>query len=232
MARTRIQGASVSLEVAFPEIFSAAERSKAFAEYAREQIGHANQVNAAVLGRPAPYATIVDGRRGGSLDSVRPDGQIVAEWDLISPTIEYVREQLIKHSPVGRAGDRRPGHPGLYRSSHVLIIDGRPQEDGAPLPPLFEEAVFASTVPYARKIENGLSSQAPDGVYEAVAMLAQRRFGNVARIGFSWRSLLIGGIDEWARSPGGRRQKARRGGRPGLAEDWLRRQPSVVVRPR
>ena len=45
-----------------------------------------------------------------------------------------------------------------------------------------DEYVFINTVPYARKIERGSSSQAPDGVYQAVAMLARDRFGNVARI--------------------------------------------------
>jgi hypothetical protein len=48
---------------------------------------------------------------------------------------------------------------------------------------------FVSTVPYARKIERGLSPQAPDGVYQVVAVLAQKRFGNVARIRFSYRAL-------------------------------------------
>ena len=52
-----------------------------------------------------------------------------------------------------------------------------------------EEYVFINTQPYARKIEGTggrrMAPQAPDGVYQAVATLAQRRFGNIARITFS-----------------------------------------------
>ena len=35
----------------------------------------------------------------------------------------------------------------------------------------------------------GLSNQAPDGVYQVVAKMAQRRFGNSLRIKFSYRNL-------------------------------------------
>ena len=65
--------------------------------------------------------------------------------------------------------------------------------------------MFLNTQPYARKIEGyrGLggvvhrapsSPQAPDGVYQAVATLAQRKFGNVAKITFSYRTAIGGEI--------------------------------------
>lgn len=237
MARLRVQGGDVRLEALFPEVFSAVERSKAFAEFAREQIGYAQQVNASVLGGTPKYKTYVDRREGAPLESVRPDGEIVAEWDLLTPVLDFIREQLVKHSPVGKAGDGRPGHPGMYRASHILIVDGKAHEDGAPLPALFEEAVFSNTTPYSRKIEGSemsgrrpSSSQAPDGVYDAVALLAQSRFGNIARIGFGWRSLLTGGIHEWAQTPSAKAH-ADRHGRKNDVEEWLRRQPSVIIRP-
>jgi len=72
--------------------------------------------------------------------------------------------------------------------------------------------VFLNIQPYARKIERGQSSQAPDGVYQAVATLAQRRFGNVAKITFSYRTAIGGAII---------------GGRKGDRSDL--RNPAIIV---
>jgi hypothetical protein len=57
---------------------------------------------------------------------------------------------------------------------------------------LAEEYTFINTVPYARKIERGSSRQAPDGVYQAVANLARRKFTKLAKITFSYRTVLGG----------------------------------------
>ena len=78
--------------------------------------------------------------------------------------------------------------------------------------------MFLNTQPYARKIEGDLSrepssKQAPEGVYEAVATLAQRRFGNVAMIRFSYRTPIDGAI------AGGR-----------MGDRSTRRTPAIIVR--
>jgi hypothetical protein len=87
-----------------------------------------------------------------------------------------------------------------------------------------------NTQPYARKIERGHSKQAPNGVYETVAHLAARRFGNMARIRFGYRSPLFGSIKEWAGrtrlQPKGRRRTG------SSRQDWLTRQPAIIVTPR
>lgn len=75
------------------------------------------------------------------------------------------------------------------------------------------EYVFLNIVPYARKIERGLSPQAPEGVYQTVAVLAQRRFGNLARVTFSYRTAVGGGIV---------------GGKLGNRAE--QRQPAIIVR--
>jgi hypothetical protein len=73
-----------------------------------------------------------------------------------------------------------------------LLADGAEVDpSGANVPPA-DEYVFINTVPYARRIERGSSSQAPDGVYQAVAMLARGRFGNIARITYSFRTVSSG----------------------------------------
>jgi hypothetical protein len=51
------------------------------------------------------------------------------------------------------------------------------------------EWVFVSVAPYARRIERGWSRQAPDGVYQAVAALARRRFGSLAMVQFTYRGV-------------------------------------------
>ena len=86
--------------------------------------------------------------------------------------------------------------------------------------------------PYARKIERGQSDQAPDGVYEGVATLAKRRFGNVAFVGFGYRSFPGGAVGKWAQTASAARLvKKVRGGNPRTHEDWLTRQPAIIIDP-
>jgi hypothetical protein len=104
-------------------------------------------------------------------------------------------------------------------------IDGEAADFNASIPPDFDEIVFVNVTPYARKIEKGLSDQAPDGVYEAVAALAARRFGNIVKVRFSFRSPNFGGINSWAAKAGA----GGRGSRGANAEARLRRQPAIVL---
>lgn len=228
-SRVRISGGDVRLEAIFPEAFDARARGAAFATFAREQIGFADEVNRRVIGRVPARDVYADGRKGAALESAQK--QVIAEYHLLEETLIYIQEQLRKHSPVGKATDPRPGHPGMYRDTHILVVDGQAWELGALMPVAFEDAFFANAVPYARRIENGWSKQAPAGVYEAVAVLAQRRFGNVARIGFSWRTIMTGAVEAWAQTPGARAH-ADRHGRRRDAQEWLRRQPAITVRAR
>lgn len=222
---TRLDPIGRDIRLMLDDVASPQARSAILADTARDEISKAAAKNRAALGHPAPVETYVDGRRGAKLEEVRPDGTIIAEFDLVMDVLDWIRGQLEEHSPVGQGEDNRPGHPGLYRASHELIVDGQLIPTGTPAPIGFDEAAFVSTVPYARKIERGLSSQAPDGVYQVVATLAGRRFGNIARIRFSYRAPLFGDIDAWAQTtamPSPSRRGAQR-------EEWLRRQPAVVV---
>ncbi|WP_244492917.1 hypothetical protein [Bosea sp. Root670] len=161
------------------ETLSPASRSRMVAEIARDAISEAQATNRAALGRDPEQKTFVDGRVGAALDSVNPDrGVILAVFDVSTDLFDYVGRMLVQHSP---------RLTGRYQDSHVLFADGVEVEryDAARRA---EEWVFLNVQPYARKIEAGSSDQAPDGVYEAVAALASRRFGNVASVKFSWRS--------------------------------------------
>jgi hypothetical protein len=162
------------------------DRSRMFADFAREKLGEAEAQNESVLGHIPPHKTFVDGSVGASEDSVRPDGVIVYEFEIVSDALIWIGQQLILNSPVGSGRDP---HPGLYKASHELYADGKLIPLGSDVPPS-SEYVFTNALIYSRKIEHGHSPQFPDGVYEAVAIMARARFGNSAKIEFTYRGLI------------------------------------------
>jgi len=188
---------------------SAEARQKLAAREARRILSEAQATNARVLGEAPQHRQIVDGRVGAPLESVNPDrGKIVFEFSLVGPVLEWIDEQLVLNSPV---------LTGRYRDSHVLLADGVEVDvDAGEKVPKAEVYTFTNVQPYARKIERGLSDQAPDGVFEVVADTARRRFGNIANIRFSYRSLYI---------PTGRTKDER-------AAERDSRNPAIVVVPR
>lgn len=200
MARvsTKVEPIDRDVGVLIGELLSPAARSRTLAEFARGALGEADEQNRSVLGRVPPSATFVDGSQGAQLEAVRPDGVIVREYELVGGVLVWIGAQLEAHSPIGRGRDP---HPGLYKRSHTLFADGVEVPAGGVVPPA-EEYVFLDLTPYARKIEGAgarppSSAQAPEGVYNMVADLARSRFGNLARIDFTFRaplgSALLGG---------------------------------------
>lgn len=178
---TKIEPLDRDIQLILSETLSPQARSAALAKYAGEVIDEALVHNTRVLGHAPPYTVAVDGRVGAPLKSVQPEGVIAAEFEVVSNVLVWIDEQLQIHSPV---------KTGRYKKSHILFIDG--VESGPLVVAGFDSAEFVNSQPYARKIERGLSPQAPDGVYQAVAVLAQRRFGNIARITFSYRAIFGG----------------------------------------
>jgi hypothetical protein len=137
--------------------------------------------------QPAPYVQFVDGREGAALETVRPGGNILFKFNRLGGALDWIYEQLLIHSPVG---PDRPPHLH-YIQDHELYIDGERINvvigEIADVPP-GGTAMILDARPYAAKIERGLSTQAPDGVYEITAIAAQRRFP-YARITFDYVSL-------------------------------------------
>lgn len=181
-----IEPLDLDFQVLIAEEFSTAARSARLADFAREQLAAAESINEAALGFVPKHQTIVDGAAGVSEDHVRPDGVIVYAFELIGDLFAWISEQLRAHAPV------RSGH---FRDSIQLFADGVLLDIGAGEIPTAREYVFLSPLPYARKIEGSgargpESRQAPDGVFEAVAVLAAQRFSNQAQIRFSFRAPL------------------------------------------
>ncbi len=136
---------------------------------------------------PAEYTQFVDGREGAPLESVKPGGLIRFKFDRIGHVLDWIYEQLVQHSPIGK-----PTPPHIhYFQDHQLYIDGKrfaaAVGETIDLPPN-ATAVIVDGRDYAAKLERGLSSQAPDGVYEIIAIAAARRFPNV-KISFDYMPL-------------------------------------------
>lgn len=217
VVRTKVEPIERDIQLLISQDLSPAAQSKVFADYARQQIDDARVQNRKVLGREPRMTLTVDGREGGRLESVKPNGVVKAEFHLINDVLMWIRDQLERHSPV---------KSGRYRKSHALTADGTEVADGQNIPPA-SEYVFINLQPYARKIERGQSSQAPDGVYQAVATLA-KRFGNQAKISFGYRTPMFGAVHGWAQTASAKRHAAMHGRRSDAGE-WLRRQPAIIV---
>lgn len=180
--RARIPAISRDIDVMVDDLLSPELKSRTLVGFAREALSDAQETNRAALGRVPEHRTFVDGRASEDLEAVRPDGKIVFEFELIEQVLEWIGEELVKASPV---------LTGTYARSHAVYADGIEQEPGS-VSLNAEEWTFINIVPYARKIEHGQSPQAPDGVYDAIAAVAARRFGNLAKIKFTYRAVLGG----------------------------------------
>ncbi len=215
----RISPAIREMELKLSAHMSARHRSERLAAFALEKITEAKIANGQ-NGEMARHRQIVDGREGAPLSSVKPDGVIIARFDLLREVLDWIAIQLNHESPVAK---------GTYAKSHVLFVDGEPFEGDGPLP---EGKVysFSNVQPYARRIEFGWSSKAPEGVYEAVATVAARKFGNIAKIKFGFFPILgAEGLEAWAVKTGAK--PGRRKLKQASLEEWRRRQPTIFVRP-
>jgi hypothetical protein len=202
-----------------------AEISAALAAFARQEIAAADEQNARSNGRKIPHTVYVDGREGAPLTSVKPNGMIVAEWEFGEEIVAWCYKELRAYAPV---------LSGEYRDSITIFAD-----DIAVATPAdargAEEVVLVATVPYARKLEGVsgskyMSNDAPDGIFQVVAGLAKKRFGNQAKIYYTFRSVHGGGtsLQAWAFS-----NSIRRGG--GAARQRRQfeknlRNPAILIR--
>lgn len=182
--KTKIDPIDRDVKLIVDELLSPAGRSKQFAAAAQEFLDEADQTNRQVLGRIPKHHTWVDGREGVPLASVKPDGVIVREYELIFDVLVFISDILRTMSPVGRGPDKRPGHPGFFKASHLLFADGREVAVSETVPDA-TEYVFLSSALYARRIEKRST------VYEMAAAKAAARFGNIAKVRFGYRSPIL-----------------------------------------
>jgi hypothetical protein len=197
--------------------------AKQVADVARQLIAEAEAANAQALGRSVAYTTFVNGSQSENLESVRPGQSIRAEFDLGSDLLQWVYDQLQRTAPV---------KTGAFRDSIAMFADGT-QVDALADAAQAREVVFTSLVPYARKIEGKSgrppqSAQAPNGVFEVVAKVAAQRYGNQARIRFTYTSPTGGAeaLESWARQ-----HSAKREGEVMRRRQYSKdtRQPAIII---
>ncbi|MBN8958579.1 MAG: hypothetical protein J0H17_18740 [Rhizobiales bacterium] len=188
MITTTVEPLNLTIAEIINEDLSPAAQSRMLADAARGHLKEAQEINRHALGEVPEHVTYVDGAEGAALEQVRPQGTIVFEFDIVLEAFAWVDQMLREHSPV---------RSGRYQRSHLFFADDEEADPRNP-PPGAERFVFVNTQPYARKIERGLSPQAPNGVYEGVAAMASKRFGNVAKFYFTYEAPLTGAVLDWA----------------------------------
>lgn len=219
--RTKVEPIAQFVEVVVREDLSPAAQSRAVADFARQRLREAQRANAQALGRVPSHETFVDGREGVPLESVRPDGgRIVFAFDLVDDALLWIARTLVERSPV-RKGDYVRGHRLFADGVEVAV------QAGGRVPEA-EVYTFTNLVPYARKIEIGKTRagrnfviQVPNRIYERTAKDAQRRFGNFAKVSFSYRAPVGGSILNYGGAA------SRRGG-----AEHRSRAPAIIVTPR
>lgn len=201
------------------------EMAGALAAFARDEIQAAERQNETALGRAVSHETAVDGVRGAGLAQVKARSTIVATFDLGSDVVTWVFQEAVRHAPV---------LSGAFRRSIRIYEDGAEVAGPDAVSPNADEVVITSVAPYARKLEGGagkkyMSAQASDGVFEAVAALAAKRYGNQAKIRFSYRSPTggVSGLETWARGNAAKQDGAARQRRQYQRNT---RQPAIIIR--
>jgi hypothetical protein len=153
--------------------------------------------------------------------------RIIFRYGAMQDVVDFALAILRDRSPVGSNGDK---HPGLYRDSHKVFLNGHVVEDVSGWRP-GDQINISNPVPYARKIEAGRGKMTvPGHVYEDAALIVAGRFGNKAAVRFTFMPVRFGDVQAFAafsrRIRPGRRlsDKAR--------QDWLVRQPVIEIRGR
>jgi hypothetical protein len=192
----RLQAGMRTTELAVREGLDPKLAAARVASFHRSAVADVKAHNRAILGGGAKVQeiTTVDGKRGAPLESVKLDGGRI---DTLFPfpvaeILGYIDYLLVTRSPIGP-----PGGAGTYNRSHRLFADGSETNPEAPKLDA-SEWVFVSTLPYSRKIEGVRGGRKPqgkapkEGVYQGAVDLANQKFGNVARIRFTFEGVTAG----------------------------------------
>ncbi|WP_157234968.1 hypothetical protein [Methylosinus sp. LW4] len=193
---------------------------KAFARMAREDIAKVDRDNAQAAGGALRRTDYVAGAEVAAIpDFVDPESTISARWEVASGAVAYA-ESLLEV-----AGPRRSG---AYRKQHAIYADGVAVASVADVPPGAREVLIVSLVPYARKIERGRKKYAPGAVYQSVAALVAARYGNVARVKFTFAAPEgpAPALDAWAASRSSAVSNSRKR-RAQIAKDL--RNPAILI---
>lgn len=207
----RLQSVSAQFRVA--RLSTAEATQRAIVALAKRE--HAKVLNADP--RPGGFTRYVDGRKGAREEAVKPNGVIVYEYERLDLVVQFAMETLFDKSPV-LLGD--------YRRAHTIFLNG------SPVPNLAawksgDEVAISNYLPYSRKIEMGkMKMRVPgtDHVYRQAEQIVKGRFGNVARIKFTYRAVVSGAHVPYAPAGTANAAASRRGG-----VEQRSRYPTLVI---
>lgn len=156
--------------------------------------------------------------------------RLIFRFQAMQDIVDFALHTLRELSPVSKGNDP---HPGLYRDSHLVFLNGHVVQDVGAFKK-GDQINISNPVPYARKLEIGNGKmQAPLHVYEDGTLIVNGRYGNQAVIRFTFMPVRFGDISAYAHSLVGQASaRQRRGGNPKGYADWLSRQPAIEIRSR
>lgn len=137
--------------------------------------------------RPSRFIRTVDGVRGAREEQVRPDGTIIYVYPRLDEVVQAALDTLFDLSPV---------LSGAYRMNHRLFVNSVEARNLADWDGQ-GDIIISNSMPYSRKIELGkmiMRVPGSDHVYEQAEFTLQQRFGNQARIFFTYRGLMGGSV--------------------------------------
>lgn len=175
----RVQPGSLTFAIAAQQTIAATQ--KMVVAVAKRE--HAVVMNTAP--QPSSFIRIVDGQQGAREEAVKPFGVIVYTYPRLEGVIRFAMQTLFDLSPV---------LSGEYRNSHTLFINGAQAADLSSYRPGADVAI-TNYVPYSRKIEVGsMAMRVPgtDEVYQRARRVVMARFGNLAKIQFTYRGIVGG----------------------------------------
>lgn len=143
---------------------------------------------------PLAFSQIVDGQLNAPLEKIKWNGFVLFRYPRHDLIARFAVETLKQLSPVGLPSDKRPGHPGLYRDSHTMFINGVQATDFSGWEE-GQEIIVASFLPYSRVIERGLMKMRVPGtsmVYQQAESIVKRKYGNLANIRYTFRGFVGG----------------------------------------
>jgi len=136
---------------------------------------------------------------------------------------QFALQTLRDRSPVGSGED---AHPGLYRDSHMMFIDGHIVADAKNWQP-GQAIEISNPVPYSHKIELGtVKMSVPAHDYEETAPLVRQKFPNVT-VDFVFMPVRFGDAQAFMTF-----SKQLRSASPKEKRDWLVHQPALIINAR
>lgn len=162
---------------------------KSLADAARATVVRVHQEQRARSGGIQPdHVQIVDGIRGASFDQVRPDGQIILDWNYLTEAVIRTVEYLRLHGPELK---------GEWKDSILVEVDGAIVPPSRPIPPTAKRAMVGVNTPYSRRLEIGTRKdgrpfvvQVPQHFVESAALQLRRQLREIAEVRFRMASFL------------------------------------------